>query len=60
VIMTDEPSIEEIVELTSRLRYLRSPEATQEEREAFIRDKRALLARIPGALEALSEPEVTD
>lgn len=46
---TDEagaPSIAEIAALTSRLRHLHSPAATKAEREAFLADKHALLARI--------------
>lgn len=45
--MTDDPSIEEIAALTARLAHLSGPDATEEEREAFLRDKQALIARIP-------------
>ena len=41
------PSVAEIAALTARLRHLRSPEATEAQREAFLADKNALLARIP-------------
>ena len=42
------PSITEIAALTARLRHLSSAQATAAEREAFIADKNALLARITG------------
>lgn len=45
---TNEPTVQEIKDLTSRLRHLRSPEATDAERDQFISDKEALLARIAG------------
>lgn len=50
-----EPTIEEIAALTARLAHLSSPDATEEEREAFQDDKRALIARIEA-----TEPEVSD
>lgn len=49
---TDEvgaPSIAEIAALTSRLRHLQSPGATEAERAVFLADKHALLARIAAA-----------
>jgi hypothetical protein len=44
---TGPPSIAEIAALTSRLRHLRSPEASEEERARFLADKEALLERLP-------------